>query len=444
MFSKILYILLALVILMVLITVHEFGHYIAGKIFKFKINEFSIGFGKAIYKKTRKDGEVFSIRILPLGGYCAFEGEDEENPGKDAFNSKPAWQRLIVLFSGVLFNFIFGILTSAIYLMVAGYGVPVISAANDSIIAQNLRVGDKIVAVNNKTIEAYRPAADLMAKYANENTITLTIERNGEVFDVEIEKLNQENGYYYVANAQNIIENLYIATSFDGENNPLTYQAYNIDDFRQYVINSLVTKTIEEDKTIYTPEFDQKFYQLVDVTDPTTGDTTKVYQEYTHQKMIEDGVLVHGGVGKSLGIVYYQVAQKYGFFESLLKAWPFAFYICGVILKSLGGLFTGATKIKDLTGTIGTISTIANVSAMNPLNILFLFPMLSLNLAVFNFLPIPALDGARSLFVLWEAITKKPVNRKVEGIIHTVGLIVLLALVVFLDVYNMIIVPLTT
>jgi len=55
---------------------------------------------------------------------------------------------------------------------------------------------------------------------------------------------------------------------------------------------------------------------------------------------------------------------------------------------------------------------------------------------VFNFLPIPALDGARSCFVLWEAITKKPVNRKVEGIIHTVGLIVLLALVVFLDVYN--------
>ena len=62
-----LYILLALIVLLVMITVHEFGHYIAGKIFGFKINEFAIGFGPAIYKKKKKDGEIFSIRALPLG-----------------------------------------------------------------------------------------------------------------------------------------------------------------------------------------------------------------------------------------------------------------------------------------------------------------------------------------------------------------------------------------
>ena len=80
---SLIYILLALVVLLVMITVHEFGHYIAGKIFGFKINEFSIGFGPALYKRTRKDGEIFAIRALPLGGYCAFEGEDEE--GKDIY-----------------------------------------------------------------------------------------------------------------------------------------------------------------------------------------------------------------------------------------------------------------------------------------------------------------------------------------------------------------------
>ena len=80
-----LYILLALVVLLVLITVHEFGHYCAGKILGFKINEFAIGFGPAIFKRVnKKTSEQFSIRILPLGGFCAFEGEDEagnENPG---------------------------------------------------------------------------------------------------------------------------------------------------------------------------------------------------------------------------------------------------------------------------------------------------------------------------------------------------------------------------
>ena len=120
--STILYILLALLVLLALITVHEFGHYCAGKIFGFKINEFSIGFGPAIFKRKRKDGELFSIRALPLGGYCAFEGEDEdgnETPG--SMNSMPAWKRLVVLLSGVTFNFLFGILTAAIYLMVTGY-----------------------------------------------------------------------------------------------------------------------------------------------------------------------------------------------------------------------------------------------------------------------------------------------------------------------------------
>ena len=114
-----LYILLALVVLLVLITVHEFGHYVSGKILGFKINEFAIGFGPKLFRKVnKKTGEVFSIRLLPLGGFCAFEGEDEENPDENAFNNKPAWKRVIVLVAGVTFNFLFGVLTAAIYLMV--------------------------------------------------------------------------------------------------------------------------------------------------------------------------------------------------------------------------------------------------------------------------------------------------------------------------------------
>ena len=88
---------LAILILLAMITVHEFGHYVAGKIFHFKINEFAIGFGPKLFSRTKKNGEVFSVRLLPLGGFCAFEGEDEENPHPDAFNNKRPWQRIIVL-----------------------------------------------------------------------------------------------------------------------------------------------------------------------------------------------------------------------------------------------------------------------------------------------------------------------------------------------------------
>ena len=98
------YILIALLVLLLLITVHEFGHYVTGKLLGFKINEFSIGFGKALYKKTKKNGEVFSVRLVPLGGFCAFEGEDEENPSPKAFNNQKPWKRMIVLAGGVFFN----------------------------------------------------------------------------------------------------------------------------------------------------------------------------------------------------------------------------------------------------------------------------------------------------------------------------------------------------
>ena len=84
-------VVLAIVILLAMITIHEFGHYIAGKILGFKINEFSIGFGPALFKKrSKKTGEIFALRIIPLGGYCAFDGEDEieseeEKDGEEPF-----------------------------------------------------------------------------------------------------------------------------------------------------------------------------------------------------------------------------------------------------------------------------------------------------------------------------------------------------------------------
>ena len=88
-------ILLAIVILLVMVTVHEFGHYIAGKILGFKINEFAVGFGPAIFKKrSKKTGELFALRVIPLGGYCAFDGEDEYEDAPKTDESEPPFAEL--------------------------------------------------------------------------------------------------------------------------------------------------------------------------------------------------------------------------------------------------------------------------------------------------------------------------------------------------------------
>lgn len=417
-----LYILLALVVLLVMITVHEFGHYCAGKVLGFKINEFAIGFGPAIFKRKKKDGEQFSIRALPLGGYCAFEGEDED--GKDnpeAFNSKPAWKRVIVLVAGVTFNFLFGILASVIYLLVAGYTVPKVTAALNSneYTGSGLKKGDIILEVNGKPIEAYRNISSMISKYKAGETYTLTINRDGEIIDVV--SSNQEYpAFYFVANDSYFEDKLYYA---DGT-------PVNIEEFSNKIMLEISTSTESSDET-------GTGAALVSYMSTLCKDKNGTHYTYEDVKALiqQEGAIAYAQKGVSIGIIHTSVeGPKYSFFECVGKAWPFSFYLCDMIIDSFVGLFTGAVAVSEAGGTITAISQIAEISSWGLSPFLLLIPLLAMNLAVFNILPIPALDGARVVFVLIEMIFRKPVNRKIEGWIHTIGLFVLLGLVIFLDI----------
>lgn len=423
---KILYILVAILILLVLITVHELGHYLAGKLFKFKINEFSIGFGKALYQKKMKSGELFAIRLVPLGGYCAFEGEDEDNPSPGAFNNQKPWKRMIVLASGVLFNFLFGVLTAAIYLLVAGYNVPVVSFFAPSVTDTAFQKGDKIVAVNGVDIEAYRQFNSLTASYKEGETFSVTVERNvdGEYELIVLDNVKKVkiNAFYF---AGKLAIDGKIYKNVDGN-----AVEVSLEEFNDYLLS--LTPQKDNDGKFVKPVLNSdtvKFYKSTEMTEDN---------EYSTDELANLVGLTISGDGVSLGFVYSQVNEKYNFFESLLKAWPFCFYLCATILSALAGIFTGATKLSDMGGTITAISQMAEVTSWGFTQFLLLLPLISVNLALFNFLPIPALDGARTVFVGIEAVRGKPINRKVEGWIHTIGLFVLFGLVIFLDGYHLI------
>lgn len=396
-----LYILLAIAIFLVLITVHELGHYISGKLLKFKINEFSIGFGKAIFSKTnKKTGEKFSIRIFPLGGYCAFEGEDEENKNPAAFNNQKPWKRLIVLFSGVFMNFLFGVLTAAIFLMASGNLLPKISyVAPANVNSSSIQVGDVIERVNGKKLESWRSIDRLVKGFDEGEAFNLTVLRNGKREVVSVQKYAHD-AYFFVGNEAKIVE------VFD-----------------------------EEGVAFSSPE------QLIEILDQHPDSFDGLFFDadgnaFSHIQIVELLAISGAPASSNLGIVFNYIERGYGFFESLGKAFPFSIYILYVILTALAGLFTGATAVSDLGGTVTAISQVAEYSQMGIKMILYLVPVLSLNLALFNFLPIPALDGSRFLFVLIEWIRGKPIKRSIEGYIHMVGLFVLLGLVVFLDIYH--------
>ena len=121
----VLYIVLAIVILLLMVMIHEFGHYCIGRMLNFKITEFSIGFGKALISRRNKRGELISLRLFPLGGYCAFAGEDETDSNKkDAFTNQAPWKRILVFLAGVTFNFATAVIFSFILLCTIGYDIP--------------------------------------------------------------------------------------------------------------------------------------------------------------------------------------------------------------------------------------------------------------------------------------------------------------------------------
>ena len=130
-------------------------------------------------------------------------------------------------------------------------------------------------------------------------------------------------------------------------------------------------------------------------------------------------------------------AYQFSFGEALLNAVPYTFGFAFKVLQSLGMLITGQLGLSAVGGPITTITTMATFTQTNFSTFFVLLPLIAANLAVFNWLPFPALDGSKMLFTIIEMIRRKPINQKVENMIHTVGLIILFALVIIADVYHL-------
>ena len=181
------YIILAIIFFGILIAIHEFGHFSAAKLLGVKVNEFAIGMGPAIFKK-QKGETLYSLRCLPIGGYCAMEGEDEDTGDPRSFTTQPGWKRFIILVAGSFMNFLLGLLiVLIIYSSAAGFYSPVISGFVDGCPYEGenaLQVGDEIYKIDGHRI------------YFSSNVTTI-LSRGGETHDIVVirdgEKVELEN-----------------------------------------------------------------------------------------------------------------------------------------------------------------------------------------------------------------------------------------------------------
>ncbi len=177
----------AILIFSVIIFVHEFGHFIAARIFGVTVHEFAIGMGPALWQKKGKRETTYSIRAIPMGGYCQLEGEDEESDAPGAFNQKKPLPRIIILVAGVVMNLLLGfviVLGLTIHSAVVSGGMPstIVESVNpESSAAAFLQPGDKIVAVNGEKVHIRMDLNFAMSQSGGEKS-TMTVRRDGKEF----------------------------------------------------------------------------------------------------------------------------------------------------------------------------------------------------------------------------------------------------------------------
>lgn len=423
--STVVSILIGILIFCIIIVFHEFGHLIVAKKNGISVPEFQVGFGPKLCKF--KIGETeYSIRLILFGGACKMLGENGEAMDDErSFTSKGPWARLATIFAGPFFNFILAFLISMIVIGIVGYDPAYVTSVTGDgpAAAAGIERGDIITSFGNKNIAIGRELATYFTfNELDGKTLSVSYLRDGKEYSTTLTpELNRSYklGFYYNASddpckitslvKEGVLEKAGvlpddIIISING------FQVTSGKAFSEYIAEnpmdgSELELTFDRKGEIYTlsliPEFVENY---------VTGFT---YNANGREKTTPVNVV------------------KYSFYE--VRYW-----IVNTI-KSLGLLFRGKLSSDDLGGPVRIVSELENTVEESKsdgllyvmLNLMNWAILLSANLGVMNLLPIPALDGGRLIFILIELIRGKPVPPEKEGMVHAIGIIVLMALMVF-------------
>lgn len=190
----------AIVIFSLLITIHEFGHFITAKMFGVKVHEFSIGMGPAICKWGKGETQ-YALRWLPVGGYVKLEGEDEESEDERALSNQPHWKKLIILAAGSIMNLLLGLLVAMIFVAPSKeIAVPVISQlSQDSPVGEaGLKPGDVITEIDGYNVHTMKEAMFYLYLYDGDGSVEVEAERDGEKIEVNVTPQYLEEEYRYI------------------------------------------------------------------------------------------------------------------------------------------------------------------------------------------------------------------------------------------------------
>ncbi len=384
-------ILAAIFVFGIIILVHELGHFLMCKLMGVRVNEFAIGMGPKLLSFGKKE-TAYTLRLFPIGGFCAMEGEDEgaptpsaiggnadraeddggepalpdeeeapAEPDPRAFPNKKVWRRILIVVAGAAMNLVLGYV-----LLVAYYGIFTMPDASGK-----ARFSSTIIASLPETAVSYQTGlrpGDEIVKIDGKRTVTDS--------DIVMIMQSDEDG----------IMDMTVRRAVDGKK------------------KTVLLKGVQ--------------FQL------EVGENGK-------NRLIYDFKVL--GIEKTV-------------WSTLVQAGKMEYSVATMIWRSLGDLITGKYGINDLSGPVGTMDIIGDaVAGANTsegmMTLIMLVVMITVNVGIFNLLPLPALDGGRLIFLLFEGIFRRPVPAKYEGMVHFIGLMLLLLLMVvvtFSDIWKIV------
>jgi regulator of sigma E protease len=435
------YLISAIVLLGVLIAIHEFGHFIVGRMCNIHIYRFSIGMGPVIYKKLDKHGTEFALSALPLGGYVAFHTEkavEEEldllqplttEQNKNTFESKPRWQRALVMLAGPVANFILaiGILSIIFVNSVERQFIPEVSSVSSEFLQSNsaLKSGDILIAINEKKVSSLQDIRlELLSLSGTNGIINFTFLSGEQLFEYEVSV--PVNDYLADPNEQNAPEDfmgfalsmkLQPVVGVIAKDSNAAKSELKVNDLI-LAANSQPIKYFE-DLRIFLQD-----YQGYDINFKVQRDEQIMYFNVP----LSTRKNAAGNEEKYIGII---PGLKRSFFSSLLKGTYETYNLSIKTLTFVGKMITRDLGTQNLSGPIGIVQMAGDTAKAGFMPFLYLMALLSISLGVLNLLPIPVLDGGQLVMLGIEAARGSPMPEKMESFFYMSGWVAVGLLMVF-------------
>lgn len=436
-----------------LITAHEYGHFWVARRCGVKVERFSIGFGKAIWRKKGKDGTEYVLALIPLGGYVKMLDEriDDvpESLKNQAFNSKTVWQRMAIVVAGPVANFLFAI--GALYIMYL-IGVPAIKPVVESVnaktpaaIMHTSSFPQQIIAVSGQNVTTWEDVNFALVSHIGEPQVSLTLS------PIEPDFGAQNKQTYYELNTSQ--------WQFDPEKeSPITALGLNI--YRPSVkpeigflaedgAAKLAGMKVGDNIISINGQPYKNWHSLVDIIRHSSNipiDFVISRNDITQHILVTPKAVTSKN-GEITGVIgmgpvandwpaNMKLHLQYGFIDGIGMAIHKTWQLIDVSVKMIGKLFTGDVSVKNLSGPISIAQGAGNSANYGIVYFLSFLALISVNLGIINLLPLPILDGGHLMYYLVEAITGKAVPEKVQEIGFKFGaalLFMLMSIAIFND-----------